>query len=154
VFPVTPRPLVVHEKLVPITELVSAKLQLTPEHRVCAIGADVTIGVGLTAIVYTVGGPVQPANVAVILIVPTIEVEPELVAVYGGISPTPLPEIPMEGFEFVQLNVAPGGVLVKFVAASVAPLQEDGLNNASTVGNGLTVIVRVDVATVSAASVT
>ena len=70
--------------------------------------------------------------------VPVIELEPELVAVNEGTFPTPLAGIPIDGFEFVQLNVAPAGELLKLVATIDDPLQVERLSNGLTVGKGLT----------------
>jgi hypothetical protein len=44
---------------------------------------------------------------------------------------------------FVQVNVAPAGVLVKVLAATSAPAQTVGLTGTVTVGSGFTVMVYV-----------
>ena len=77
-----------------------------------------------------------------------------MIAVNEGTLPAPLAAKPIEGFEFVQLNVAPAGVLVKLVPDGVLPLQVVGLKTAFTVGSGFTVIVTISVTVVGKASVT
>ena len=46
-------------------------------------------------------------------------------AVKDAILPVPLAEMPVFTLLFVQLNVAPLGKLLKFIAATVAPEQID-----------------------------
>ena len=60
------------------------------------------------------------------------------VAVKDGRGPVPLAARPMAGLLLVQLNVAPAGVLVKVVAAIVAPVQTEILVTGETVGEILT----------------
>lgn len=51
----------------------------------------------------------------------------------AGISPTPDAGIPIEGLLFVQVKVAPAGVLVKLVAGMVPPLQKYAVKGTLTV---------------------
>lgn len=82
-------------------------------------GVAFTDGIGFTVIVNVVTGPVQPFEVAVTLIVATTGALVVFVAVKDGIVPDPL--VPNPIFELlVQLNVAPAGVLAKFIAAPAA----------------------------------
>jgi hypothetical protein len=74
-------------------------------------------------IVYTNGTPVQPARVAVTVMVATIGVLPLFVAVNAGTVPEPLAARPIEVLEFVHVKVEPLGVLVKLFAGTLAPLQ-------------------------------
>ncbi len=55
------------------------------------------------------------------VIVPLIGAAPALVAVNAGTSPAPPAPKPMAVLLFVQVYVAPAGVLLSVVAATVAP---------------------------------
>ena len=67
-------------------------------------------------IVNGLSGPAQPFELAVTLIVATIGALVVFVAVKDGILPDPL--VPNPIFELlVQVNIAPAGVLAKFIAA-------------------------------------
>ena len=66
------------------------------------------------------------------------------VPINDAIFPVPLAGNPIAVLEFVQANVAPAGVLVKFEAGIVAPLQYELFAGTVTVGVGFTVIVNVD----------
>ncbi len=55
--------------------------------------------------------------------VPVIAVVPVFVAVKEGTLPLPEAPSPIAVLLLVQLKVAPEGILVKFVAGTVAPLQ-------------------------------
>lgn len=46
-----------------------------------------------------------------------------LTAVKADKFPAPVPASPISGFELVQVSVAPGGVLLKILSGTVAPLQ-------------------------------
>lgn len=65
----------------------------------------------------------------------------ELVAVNEGMLPVPLAANPMAVLEFVHVYVAPGGVLVKLVAATVLLLHTTIL--AGTVAVGVKLILSV-----------
>ena len=65
----------------------------------------------------------------------------KLVAVKAGVLVVPLAANPIEGLEFVQVNVAPAGVLLKVLARAASPLQYVRFVSAVTVGKGLTVTV-------------
>ena len=143
--PLAARPMevleLVHVKVVPATLLVYAEAATAAPLQTVLLAGTVTFGVGLTVIVYVTGVPVQPANVGVTVIVPVIGVVPVLVAANAGVLPLPLAARPIAVFEFVQLNVAPEGVLVKEEAATVPPLQIVMFAGTVTVGVGFTVIV-------------
>lgn len=99
-------------------------------------------------------GPLQPAKVAVTEMVPLIVVAPVFVAVKAGMLPTPAALKPIEGLLFVQLNVAPPGVLLKIRVLMIDPLQVVGLSVPPTIGAGFTVRVIISVAIPATASVT
>ena len=73
-----------------------------PEHTVMLSGAEIT-GSGFTVIVYVAGGPTQVPMAGVIVIVPVIAEDEELLAVNPGTCPVPLAASPMAVFEFVQV---------------------------------------------------
>jgi hypothetical protein len=65
----------------------------------------------------------------------------EFVAVNPGILVRPLPARPMAVLEFVQVKLAPAGLLTKVFAGIATPAQAVMLDSATTEGVGLTVIV-------------
>ena len=71
--------------------------------------------------VYVLTDPVHPPEVAVTLIVAVIGLVVVLVAVKAGVFPAPLAPKPMAVLLFVQLKVAPAGVVVKLLVGTVAP---------------------------------
>ena len=102
-----------------------------------------TIGAGLTVMVKDSGVPGQPLIVGVTVIVPLIAVFPALVAVNEAIFPVPLAANPIAVLSFVQLYVTPLVMLpVKFTAVVGAPLHTGWSAGLSTVGVGLTVMVK------------
>ena len=64
-----------------------------------------------------------------------------LTAVNGGIFPDPLAAKPIEVFEFTQLIVAPAGVLLRVIGATVPPLQTEILEGCAATGDALIVMV-------------
>ena len=64
-----------------------------------------------------------------------------LIAVNAGMFPIPLVPNPIIVLEFVQTKLPPVGVLIKFVAATVALLHTTISEGTLTVGVGFTVIV-------------
>lgn len=70
----------------------------------------------------------------VMLMIPFNAAVPEFDAVNPGIFPVPLAASPMAAFEFVQVNVAPEGLLVSVAEATAEPLQAVKLAGAETVG--------------------
>ncbi len=100
----------------------------------------VTVGVGLTVMVYVEGTPGHPLMVAVTEMVAMIGAFPVLVALKDGISPVPLSVSPIAVFEFIQLKVPPAGVLAKVVPVTVSPLQTEIFAGTVTVAVGITVI--------------
>ena len=75
----------------------------------------------------------------VTVIVETFGVEPAFVAVKTGVFPAPLAPRPITVFEFVQVKVAPAGVLANAEAATLPPLQIIIFVIGVTIGVGLTV---------------
>lgn len=65
-------------------------------------------------------------------------------AIKAGTAPLPLPVKPMEVFELVQLKVVPGWLLLKTDAGMLVPEHTVELTGIITLGNGLTVIVKLD----------
>jgi len=104
----------------------------------------VTVGVGLTVMVYEEGVPIQLLRVAVTVIVADMGEIPVFVAINEDIFPVPLEARPIFVFEFVHEYVAPDGLLVKLVAVTEALLQTVIFDGSVTVGVGLTVIVYED----------
>ena len=68
-----------------------------------------------------------------------------LVAVNAGVLVVPLAANPIAGLEFVQVNVAPAGVLTNVFAGTAAPAQNVKFGSSVTVGTGLTVSVVTEV---------
>ncbi len=101
----------------------------------------VTVGVGLTVIVYVDGVPVQPLTVGVTDIVAVIGSVPVFVAVNDAMFPVPLEAKPIAVFEFDHVYDPPVGTLVKVVAGMEFPLQTVIFAGTETVGVGFTVIV-------------
>ena len=67
VAPVIPDWFTVHEYVVPATPPVKAMLVTLPEHKDCELGVAVTLGVGFTETVTTIGVPLQLFAVGVIV---------------------------------------------------------------------------------------
>ncbi len=144
-FPPEDNPIVVFEfvqvKVQPLgtlVKLVAGTIVLL--HDVIFAGT-LTVGEGMTVIVYTDAFPGQVFSVEVTDIVAVIKALVLLIAVNEGIFPLPVDANPIEASELVQANVAPAGVLVKLVAATEALLQTVMFAGTATVGVGLTVIV-------------
>ena len=124
-----------------VTKFVAAIVALL--HTVIFDGT-VTVGVGLTVIVYVEGVPTQLFTVGVTEIVAFIGEEPEFVAVNDGTLPEPLDTSPMFVFEFVQEKVPPTGTLEKMVVVTRVLLHAEKFEGTETVGVGFTVIVYAD----------
>ncbi len=62
----------------------------------------------------------------------------------AGTVPLPLPGKPMAVFELVQLKVVPGRLLLKLYAGILVPEHTVELTCTLTLGNGLTVIVKLE----------
>lgn len=101
----------------------------------------VTIGVGLTVIVYVEGVPIQLFTVGITIIVAVILDVLVFVAVKVGIFPVPIAAKPTAVLEFDHVNVPPAGKLIKLDAGTVPLLQTTMLAGTVTNGVGLTVIV-------------
>ena len=67
-----------------------------------------------------------------------------LVAMKAGTLPLPLSGKPMTIFELVQLKVVPGRLLLKLDAGILVPEHTVELTGTITLGNGLTVIVKLE----------
>jgi hypothetical protein len=89
--------------------------------------------------VYVIGRPGHPANVGVIVTVDTIVAAVAFIAVKPGVLTVPLAINPIVVFEFVQLKVAPAGVLTKVFAGTKAPAQNTRFGSAVITGGGFTV---------------
>jgi hypothetical protein len=130
-------------KAVPATLLVKVTEVTLPEHSVCEPGVAVTVGIGLTVTVTTIGAPEHPAPVGVIVYVAV----PALVEVALNVCAITVPELAEAPLTFVcatvQLKVVPPVLLVRamFVALPEQILCELGV--ADTDGAGLTVTVAV-----------
>ncbi len=74
----------------------------------------------------------QPATVAVTVIVPDIAVLPGLAAVNTGVLPVPLAGKPILGLLLVQVKVPPAGVVVKLLAGTLAPVGGGEAENIGT----------------------
>ena len=85
--------------------------------------------------------PLQPLISGVTVTVAVTGVVPLLKAVKVGIDPDPLVASPIDAVLFVQLNIVPVIVPVKFIAAVADWLQTVWLFTAATVGVGATVRV-------------
>jgi hypothetical protein len=114
--PLAPKPIavleLVHANVAPATLLVNAVVAIAaPAHTVMFAGT-VTLGVGLTVMVYVTGVPGHPAAVGVTVIVEVIGVVPALAEVNAGVFPAPLAPSPIAVFEFVHANVVPATPLV------------------------------------------
>lgn len=131
----------VHPKVPPAGVLTKfAEGTVAKLHTVILAGI-VTVGVGLTVMVYVDGVPWQLLTVAVTLMVAVIGVDPVLVAVNAGILPLPLAPNPMAVLELLHEKVPPEGILEKFVALTCELLQTVILAGTVTVGVGFTVMV-------------
>ena len=114
------------------------------------LATAVTVAVGFTVITKMDAVPLQVTPplvyVGVTVMVSTTGAVPVFTAVKDAMFPVPLAAKPIEVFLFVQLKpiVAPVPtvvVLMKFIAAIVAPLQTTLLATAVTVGVGFTAIL-------------
>ena len=116
-----------------------------PAVKVTAVPAQVvgeftvTVGFGLTVMVYVEPLPTQPFNVGVTVIVPDIAVVPALVAVKTGTLLLPLATKPIAVFELIHVKEAPAGELVNEDAATLAPGQTEKFAGTVAVGMGLIV---------------
>lgn len=99
---------------------------------------NITAGLGLTVIVKVDGGPVQLFRVGITVIVAVIGEVVLLIAKNEGILLVPAETRPIAVFEFVQVYVAPAGVLKKTPSGIVAPAQKVKLGGTVTIGSGET----------------
>jgi hypothetical protein len=131
----------VHANVPPAGVLIKAEAGIVVPLQTVLFNGTVVVGVGFTVIVKDTGAPVQPDNVGVTVTVDVTGAVVELVAVKAPILPEPEAASPMEGSEFVQVKVAPAGVLVKLIAATPLVLHAVIFAIALTTGTGLTVTV-------------
>lgn len=110
---------------------------------IAKFAGNIAAGRGLTVIVKVAGGPVQLFRVGITVIVEVIGDVVLLTARNGVILPFPLAANPIAGFEFVQLYVAPAGVLIKAPSGISAPSQYVRSAGTVTTGRGFTVIENV-----------
>jgi hypothetical protein len=101
-----------------------------------------TTGVGLTVTVNCLAGPLQAPAVPVTLTVAMTAFEPVLVAEKAAMLPVPIVLKPTFA-EDVQAKVVPVVGLPKLIAGAILPLQNVALVMALTLGEGLTVTVKV-----------
>ncbi len=146
--PLAARPIVgsefVHANVAPGVVLVKFEAAIAAPLQTAASAGTVTFGPGFTVMEYEFGIPGQPFAVGVTIIVEVTESAVLFVPENEAISPVPLAARPMEGSEFVQVNVVPGVVLVKLVAKIISALQITISEGTTTTGVGLTVIVYED----------
>lgn len=88
-------------------------------------------------------GPVQLLRVGVTVMVAVMGDVVLLTAVNGGTLPIPPIESPIAGLEFVQLYVAPAGVLIKAPSGIADPAQYVRSAGTVTTGRGFTVMKNV-----------
>lgn len=123
------------------------KVAAPPSQSVTDDGWPVITVVGFTVMVKVTGVPVQVVpplvKLGVTVIVAVTGAVPVLVAVNEAILPVPLAARPIEVVLFVQLYTVPGTKPVKLTAVVAAPLHTTWLATALTVGDGLTVMVKV-----------
>ena len=94
----------VQVKVVPgVLLLKLTNVEDVPEQMIWLDGVKITEGDGFTVMVNDFGGPSQPFNFGVTVMVAIIGVLPELRAVNAGISPTPVDAKPMVELVLVQL---------------------------------------------------
>lgn len=131
----------IHSNVVPGVVLVKFEVGIFIPSQTTVSDGTITFGPGLILIVNETGIPTHPfaAGVTVILAVTGRAVL--LIAIKEGMLPVPLAARPMEGSEFVQVNVVPGVVLVKSATVTVVALQVVIVAGITTIGVGFTVIV-------------
>ena len=144
--PLAPKPIEVLEfvqaKVAPTGVLVKEFNGTASPGQYVKLGSAVTTGNGLTVIVKLIVEPTQVPSVGVAVMVLVIGAAVAFVAVKAGIFPLPFAARPIAVFEFVQLNVAPAGVLAKVLIGTAVPAQKVKLGSGVATGNGLTVIVK------------
>lgn len=145
VFPDAPKPTLVLEfdqvtVDVAGTAVIAVAGAASPEQYVWLAGA-VTVGDGFTVMVNVEAGPVHVPIEGVTEMVLVMAAEVLLVAVNAGRLVVPEAPNPIPGLLFVQLKLAPAGVLAKVFAGTLTPLQTVMLDSGVTVGTPPTVTV-------------
>jgi hypothetical protein len=131
-------------KLVPVIVLLKiTETEEEAEHKIWFVGENTTAGDGFIVIVKALDTPLQPFKLGVTVKLATMGLVPLLIAVNAGISPTPVAPIPIAGLLFVQLYAVFGIAPENKIAADDCPLHTVWLRGKTTVGVGLTVIVKV-----------
>jgi len=102
----------------------------------------VPINVGLTVMVKLTSVPEQAPTDGVIVTVDVIGIPEGLAALNVGIFPLPLPASPTDVLLLFQLNDVPITAPVKVVEEVDAPLQKSWSGTGTTVGFGITVMVK------------
>ena len=145
-FPVPPaaRPIAVlefvHVNVPPAGVVAKADAGIVAPEQTVIFVIGLTIGFGFTVMVNVNGVPGQglPAIVGVTVIVEVMGELVALVAVNVGKPPVPLATRPIAVLEFVQVYVAPAGVLAKVFAGTAVPEQYVRFGSGLTTGLGCT----------------
>ena len=111
-----------------------------PEHMLKLAG-KLTEGKGLTVIVYRKGFPAHPFRNGVTRMVAVTGDVPLFVAVNPGRFPLPPAPRPIDVFEFVQVYVVPGILLLNAEAITVPPEHTATFEGTTALGSGFTVMV-------------
>lgn len=122
-------------------ELLRLVAATDPPLQTAIFAGIVTVGVGLTVMVYVDGVPVHVLAAGVTVIVAVIGLAVVLVALKAAIFPEPLPAMPIAVLLFVHVKLVPAVGLVKLVAAIEAVLHTVTFAGTLMVGVGFTVIV-------------
>lgn len=129
-------------KPVPLTAPVKLiALVVAPLHKIWLAGCT-TLGVGLTVMVKLCAAAVQLLAEGVTVIVAVTGALVVLIAIKDGILPVPLATRPIEVLSLAQLKFVPLTAPVKFIALVDEPLHKTWLAGSTTLGVGLTVMVK------------
>ena len=128
--------LFVHVKLAPEGVLVKDVAGTVSPSQSNSSGTMDTTGLAFTVIENKPTFPVHPFNVGVTAMFPLILAVVELLVVNERMLPLPEAASPIFVLEFVQLKVAPDGVLAKTIGVKVVPAQRLTLDILDTEGLG------------------
>ncbi len=131
----------IQSNVVPCVMLVKFDAAIAAPLQTTVSDGTITFGPGLILIVNETGIPKHPFAAGVTVISAVTGRLVLLVAINEGILPVPLAARPIEGSEFVQVNVVPGVVLIKSATVTVVELQVVIVAGNTTTGVGFTVIV-------------
>jgi hypothetical protein len=133
----------VHAKVVPPVPLLKLTVVVAPEHKLCAVGVAVIVGIGLTVTVAVTGVPAQPPALGVIVYTAV----PLLAVVAFKVCAIVVPELfeaPLTLVcETIHAKVAPPVLLLNAIEVAVPEQMLCELGVAVAVGAGLTVTVTV-----------